>query len=134
MPAKKIRPIRVKTSAPHVVYRIGDLVLHDTRRVHVNMDMIKDAALEAFGLPGSLGQQLQKGRVRGVRLQQDLLSHYVIASIDPNFCVSSMKEETSLTTRTCLNNFLKWEKNAYKACEKKLKTLSKKIDKQFPKK
>lgn len=97
----------VKTSAPHRVYVVdgGAAVVHDTRKVNVSRQNIVDAALEAFKMTGSLGEQLGNGE--GLMLQTEHLDHYVMASIDRDIAISSRSPMGKAKTRSITNAFLK---------------------------
>lgn len=103
----------VKTSAPHKVYLVDDLVMHDTRGVNVSRQAMADAALEAFGEEGSLGKQLRDRRPgEGLMLQTTNLKHYIVASINKNFAVSSKEHLTPEVTRKIVKEFLTNEKES----------------------
>lgn len=102
----------VKTSAAHRVFLVNETtVVHDLRAqveesglAALNKQQISDATLEALGLPGSLGKQLEdraagQGDSGGLVLQTTNLHHSHVASVSTGIFVSSTEQLDAEETR-----------------------------------
>ena len=102
----------VKTTQAHKVYLVSEgVVLHDTRGARTSQQSIIDATLEALNEEGSLSKQLDERLPgEGLMLQTQHLHHVKVASINPDFYVSSKAKLSPDQTRGIVTKFLKRKK------------------------